>query len=150
MFAHSVAGKEIHDHLKSRIVHSLAERGKPEVTLLSVIPPEASAVQRSKAEETLHRAAKIYHLADARIEIERSGQVADVITRRAADFDLLILGMKHEPWYRTFFFGTVAQQITGQVRCPTLLLKSVSQQRAKMHKSIKLYSDDACPVPEDD
>lgn len=145
-----IAGKEIHDHLKSRIIHSLAERGETHVTLLSVIPTEASAVQSTKAKEILNRAAKIYHLADAEIEIERSGQVADAITRRAADCDLLILGMKHEPWYRTFFFGTVAQQITGQVQCPTLLLKSVSQQRAKMHQSKKLSSDNACPVPKND
>jgi APA family basic amino acid/polyamine antiporter len=145
-----IAGKEIHDHLKSRIVHSLAESGKPQVTLLSVIPGDSSAVQRSRAEDLLNRAAKIYNLADARIEIETSSQVADAIARRAADFDLLILGMKHEAWYRSFFFRTVAQQITGQVRCPTLLLKSVSRQRAKVRKTLRLSPNNSCPVDDDD
>jgi hypothetical protein len=40
----------------------------------------------------------------------------------------------------------IAQQITGLVRCPTLLTKTKSPAGAGLKKTARLPDDDSCPV----
>jgi len=133
-----IGGKEIHDQLKVRLVHCLYGQEKPDVTLLTVVPPGCSRVYRKRAEETLKRARKIFHIPKAELVIDENDQIAAAVTDRAKECDLLILGMKEEPRFKSFFFGTLAQQIAGQVRCPTLLTKAKSRYKSGLKQILRI------------
>jgi len=129
-----IAGKEVHDNLKVRLAHSLYRSSQCTFTFLTVVPPGAGSNGSSRAEESLKRAAKIYNLPDVKFVTEENDNVAKAIISNASDKDLLLLGMRDEPWLDSFFFGTVAQQVAGQVECPTLLTKAHSSRKDKLRR----------------
>jgi amino acid transporter/nucleotide-binding universal stress UspA family protein len=131
-----LAGREVHDRIKVRIVHCLYQMEKSRVTLMTVIPPGSSAIRRNRAHEMLKRAASVYQVPQADLVIEEHDQAAQAIINRAAGYDLLVLGMKDEPWLRAFFFGSLAQQVAGQVRCSSILTKALIPQRSKIKRLI--------------
>ncbi len=133
-----LGGKTVHDRLKVRIVHSLHRRHACRVTLMTVVPPTATAAQRQRARETLSTAAKIYQIADAEQVVDEHAETAQAIIDRAQDQDLLILGMREEPWFKSFFFGTLAQQVAGQVPCPTLLMKARFVERSRFKQFLRI------------
>ncbi len=141
-----IGGQEVHDHLKARIVHCLAEEEENEVTFLRVLPEGSNRSENKKALESLKRSTKIYNIPHAKIEIEDQVPIAEAITARSHQIDFLILGMRKGAWLKSFFFGLIAQQITGQVRCPTLLTKTKSQSGSRFMKSKKDIDDDSCAV----
>jgi amino acid transporter/nucleotide-binding universal stress UspA family protein len=141
-----VGGQEIHDHLKARIVNCLAQEEENEVTFLKVIPEDSSRSLIRKAEELLMRTAKMYSIPQARIEVVQHSHAAEAITASSHHHDFLILGMRKGAWLKSFFFGMIAQQITGQVRCPTLLTKTRFQSRTGLRKSPKALQDDSCAI----
>jgi len=136
-----IGGKEIHDRLKVRLVHCLYGQEKPKVTLLTVVPPECSRIHRRRAEEPLRRARSIFHIPKAELVIEKNEHIADAVTARAKECDLLILGMREEPRFKSFFFGTLAQQIAGQVGCPTLLTKAKSRYKSRLKQILRIKPD---------
>jgi amino acid transporter/nucleotide-binding universal stress UspA family protein len=129
-----LAGREVHDKIKVRIVHCLYQMEKSQVTLMTVIPPGSSATRRSRAYEMLKRAANVYQVPQAELVVDESDQAAQAIINRAVGYDLLVLGMKDEPWLKAFFFGTLAQQVAGQVLCSTILTKALIPQRTRMKR----------------
>jgi amino acid transporter/nucleotide-binding universal stress UspA family protein len=129
-----VEGRELHDRLKIRLVHALRESGVRKVTLLTVIPPDAGPVRERRARQVLERAARLFRIGDADLAVERSAEVADAVIRRAEDADLVLLGMREDPWLRAFFFGSVAERIAGQVRCPVLLTKARAPRRSLLSR----------------
>jgi len=142
----SIGGKEVHDHLKARIVHSLSQGEENEVTFLRVVAEGSGKAVIRKTEESLKSTAKMYNIPEAKIEVAQHSDVAKAIAAHANQHDFLILGMRKGAWLKSFFFGMIAQQITGQVRCPTLLTKTKSPTRARFGKSSKISEDDSCPV----
>ena len=48
------------------------------------------------------------------------------------------MGMREEPWLRSFFFGTVAQQVAGQVQCPTLLVEAYQAERSQLKRLLRI------------
>ncbi len=141
-----VGGQEIHDHLKARIVHSLSKEENDEVTFLRIVAEGSSQVDHRKAEESLRRSAKMYNLPRANIKVEEHSRPAEAISALSSQHDFLILGMRKGGWLNSFFFGLIAQQITGQVKCPTLLTKTKSPARAGLKKSAKTSPDESCPL----
>ena len=129
-----IGGREIHDRLKARIVHSLGTNPATQFTFLTVISPEVGQSDRKKAEDNLKRAATIYQLPRANLIVEESSQTANAIVEHAKNHDLLIIGVRDESWFQSFFFGTLPQQITGQVQCPTLLVKATAGQKSKVNR----------------
>ncbi|MBD3415329.1 MAG: amino acid permease [Candidatus Aminicenantes bacterium] len=149
-----IGGKEIHDSLKVRLIHCLYRQEKPDVTLLTVVPPDCSRIQRRRAEEALKRARKVFDIPKAELLVRENDEVADAVIKQANECDLMILGMRDEPRFKSFFFGTLAQQIAGQVRCPTLLTKAKSKTKSRMKRLLRIKpdvveeprSEDECPV----
>jgi amino acid transporter/nucleotide-binding universal stress UspA family protein len=131
-----LAGKEVHDKIKVRIVHCLYQMEKSQVTLMTVIPPRSSSTRRSRAYEMLKRAAKVYQVPQAELVVDENDQAAQAIINRAAGYDLLVLGMKDEPWFKAFFFGTLAQQVAGQVHCSTILTKTFIPLKVRIKRLI--------------
>jgi nucleotide-binding universal stress UspA family protein len=133
-----IGGKEIHDRLKARLVHSIYRNGQCQITLMTIISPNPSQKERKRAEDTLQRAANLYNIPDAQLVVEENEQRSLAITARAAEHDLLMLGMQEEPWFQSFFFGTVAQQVAGQVQCPTLLVKAQARERSSLKRLLRI------------
>jgi len=131
-----LAGREVHDKIKVRIVHCLYQIEESQVTLMTVIPPGSSSLRRSRALEMLKRAAKVYQVPLADLAVDENDQAAQAIINRASGYDLIVLGMRDEPWLKAFFFGTLAQQVAGQVQCSTVLTKALIPQRVKMKRLI--------------
>lgn len=129
-----IGGKEINDSLKVRLVHSLYKDIGCQITLMTIVPPDATKSQRKRADDALQRAAKIYQMPQAELVVEVHDQAAGAIVARAEKHDLLVLGMREEPWFQSFFFGTVAQQVASQVQCPTLLVKARAVERSGLKK----------------
>jgi len=142
----SIGGQEVHDHLKARIVHSLSQQEENEVTFLRVVAEGSVKSVVRKAEESLKNTAKMYNIPEAKTEVVQHADVAEAIATRANQHDFLILGLRKGAWLKSFFFGMIAQQITGQVRCPTLLTKTKSQTRTGFKKRSEISEDDSCPV----
>jgi hypothetical protein len=136
----------VHDHLKARIAHSLSQEEKNEVTFLGIVTEDSTKSAIKKAEDSLKSTAKMYHIPEARIEISQHSDVAKAISDRANQHDFLILGMRKGAWLKSFFFDMIAQQITGQVHCPTLLTKTKSPTRAGLKKSATESEDESCLV----
>ena len=145
-----IGGKEVHDRLKARLVHSLGQKEPCHVTFLTVVPPGANALSRRRAEEALNHAASIYQIPDVELALEENDQPAQAIIARAEGQDLLLLGTHEEPWLKSFFFGTLAQQVAGQVHCPTLLVKAWSPERARLRSLLKLPSPPSERTPSHD
>jgi amino acid transporter/nucleotide-binding universal stress UspA family protein len=141
-----IGGQEIHDHLKARIVHCLSQEEENEVTFLKVYSKDLGRATSRKAEESLKRTAAMYNIPRAKIEVKEHAHVAEAIAEISSRHDFLILGMRKGAWLKSFFFGMIAQQITGQVRCPTLLTKTKPKSGLGFRKSSKTLRDDSCPV----
>jgi nucleotide-binding universal stress UspA family protein len=140
----AIGGQEVHDHLKARIIHCISKEGEDEVTFLRIVPEDSGQSVYRKATESLKRSAKMYNLPQANIKVEEHSQPAEAISALSDQHDFLILGMRRGGWLKSFFFGMIAQQITGQVKCPTLLTKTKSPSRARLKKSAKIAADESC------
>ncbi len=139
-----LGGQEVHDHLKARIVHCLSKEGEDEVTFLKVLAEGSGRSAQRKAEESLKRAAKMYNIPQAKIEVAEHAQTAEAIAALSNQHDFLILGMRKGAWLKSFFFGMIAQQITGLVRCPTLLTKTKSPTRSGLKRPVALPEEESC------
>lgn len=131
-----IAGREVHDQLKVRLVHCLYQEESSRITLMTVIPPGSSAARRQAAMVMPKRATQIYQIPEANLAVDEHAQAAQAIIARAADHDLMVLGMREEPWFKSFFFGTLAQQVAGQVQSATLLTKAWSPRKTRVKRII--------------
>jgi nucleotide-binding universal stress UspA family protein/amino acid permease len=134
-----IAGKEVHDRLKARFVHSLLQKEDVRFTLMTVNPLGSGLVRRQRALQTLERATKLYHLPSAELVIDENSQIAQAIIQRAKDHDLLVMGMHEEPWFKAFFFGMLAQQVAGQVQCATILTKVRASRKSTVKRFFKIF-----------
>jgi amino acid transporter/nucleotide-binding universal stress UspA family protein len=130
-----IGGKDINDSLKVRLIHSVYQSTGCEVTLMTIVAPDGN---RKQADLALQRGAKIYQIPNIQLVVEESEQIADAIIARAAEHDLLVLGMREDAWLQSFFFGTVAQQVAGQVECPTLLVKARAVEKSGFRRILKI------------
>lgn len=137
----SIGGQEVHDHLKARIVHSLSSKEENEVTFYGVIAEGSATSVIKKTEESLRNTAAKYNMPRARIEVGQHYEVAQAIAAIANQHDFLILGMRKGAWLKSFLFGMTAQQITGLVRCPTLLTKTKSPTGTGLKKTSEISGD---------
>ena len=129
-----VGGRTRHDRLKLRLVHALRAGGDVEVAFLTVVDPDAGSLRRRQAWQALEREARLYRLPDAGMVVEDADDVARAVVARARPTDLVVLGMREEPWLRTFFFGRLAETIAGQVDCPVLLTKARPPRRSRLRR----------------
>ena len=139
-----IGGHEVHDSLKARIIHCLSQEDDIEVTFFRIIAEGSNSSIKRKTEEALKRTAKMYNIPAAKIKVEEHSRIAEAIAQYSDQHDFLILGMRKGAWLKSFFFGLIAQQITGQVRCPTLLTKTKSPTRTGFKKSSDAFEDDSC------
>ena len=132
-----LGGKEVHDSLKVRLVHSFHQEYGTKFTFLFVVAPDAGAKERQFADASLRHAATIYDVPDPDLVVATADDVAEAIIGHSEGQDLLILGMRQEPWLTSFFFGSIAEQVTGRVACHTLLTKAYSTRKSRVKKLLR-------------
>ena len=142
-----IGGKERHDRLKVRLVHSLTRESDADVTFLTVVPPDAGPIRRRRARDALDRAGRIYGVAGADRVLEEDADTAGAVVRRAEEADLVLLGMREEPWFEAFFFGRLASEIAGRVDCPVLLTKARSRRRSWLKRLLGAVGRPEGPEP---
>jgi hypothetical protein len=92
----AVGGRSRHSPLRARLLGSLRRLGRPEVTYLSVLPPAAGDEAVSRLLRRLSASADDEMGGFAEVAVERHADPAARIAERAADADLLILGLYQE------------------------------------------------------
>ncbi len=146
------------DPLKNSVIHRVINRQpcdvvilksdseENEVTFLRILAEDSGQVVLKKTDEALKRTVKMYNIQGARTEVLKHSRIAEAIAEISGQHDFLILGMRKGAWLKSFFFGLIAQQITGQVRCPTLLTKTKSTSRSGFIKGSDSSEDDSCAL----
>jgi amino acid transporter/nucleotide-binding universal stress UspA family protein len=110
-----------HEHLLAQLLGSLARTNQPEVTFMHVLPVAASADESRRAKRDLRHLAADVMRKRAAIEVVNSDDPLMAVIDRAADHDLLILGVQRIARH-TKLFGRFARQIAQRTECPLVLM----------------------------
>jgi nucleotide-binding universal stress UspA family protein len=76
----------------------------------------------------------LYGFPDFDTVVAVGDDVAGLVVEQARNHDLVILGMRGEPFLRTFFFGALAHEIATRVECPSILTKTAAGRRSKLKR----------------
>jgi len=114
-------GSGQHDQLRARLLGSLYRNGIRQIHFMQVMPKNSSRHAVRKAEEWLDQMAKDELGGDAKIEVYCGDSAVDGIVKRAADVDLLVLGMQRFARHQKFF-GETALRIARQTSCGLILI----------------------------
>lgn len=116
-----IGGRGAHDELRARLLGALQRTGEREVTFLRVLPLGASADEEREARRQLEHIAADEAPGRARIEIVRSASFPDTLEARAAETDLLILGMLRSK-RRERGFGALALELARRTDCGAVFI----------------------------
>lgn len=118
-----VGGRLVHNALRARLLGGLLHRlDHPlEVTYLFVLPEHAPDADVGRAERQWRALARDETSANTRVEVVRGDDVVGAITGRAADCDLLLLGLGRSRDGR-HVFGAVVEQVVAEVDGAILLM----------------------------
>jgi basic amino acid/polyamine antiporter, APA family len=111
--------------VRARLLGSLNRTEPREVTYLSVIPKRASAAVRTRAEGQLRRMANDEAPNAGTTLVAKSDDLVAEVASRAAESDLLILGLQRTKTRRRIF-GELMLDIAQATSCPILM---ISQRR---------------------
>ncbi|MFH1679056.1 MAG: universal stress protein [Candidatus Eisenbacteria bacterium] len=115
-----VAGRGGHDMLRARLLGNLFRTGPREITLLHVFPEGTPAVTRERARRDLARLAEDEIPGPCELEMIESGDVAKEVAARAADHDLVVLGLQRLGRRRKVF-GDAALRIARTTDCGIIM-----------------------------
>jgi len=113
----------------------LAKKTRSEITLLNVqtalsLPPTevikgkflATEPMRERLEEKSYQVTNDFQV-DCLSDVEPSNaSLSEIITQRAKDFDLIVMGTEGADSLTDFFFGTNAYQVAKESKTPVLLV----------------------------
>jgi basic amino acid/polyamine antiporter, APA family len=116
-----VAGRGSQDLLRARLLGSLHLMGIAEITFLLVLPENTPEDALAHFKRWLRQLADDEQTPQARIVVIRNDRPADEIIRRAAEADLLILGLQRKGRHRKVFGDTVLQ-IARNTSCGLILV----------------------------
>jgi amino acid transporter/nucleotide-binding universal stress UspA family protein len=142
-----LGGKQVHDRLKSRLVHSLGDKEGGVITFMTVVSTREGRGGEKRAREVLRRASELYGVRAETI-VAVGDDVADLVVDEARNHDLVILGMRGEPLLRKFFFGSLAHQIATRSECPSILTKTAvgKRKRFQLGGSRSVEGNDSPPT----
>lgn len=114
-------GRGQHDQLRARLLGSLYRHGIRQIHFMHVLPQNSPRNAILKAEKWLTEMAKDELAVDVQIEVYCSDSGIDWIIERAADVDLLVLGMQRFARHQKFLGETVLR-IARQTDCGLILI----------------------------
>jgi amino acid transporter len=91
-----LGGRSDHSHLRARLISSLSRSQERSLTFLGSLPPNAPRESRRRYERDLRRLARNEAAGPYEVVIEEADRPLEAIIRRAADADLVILGMQRQ------------------------------------------------------
>jgi amino acid transporter len=91
-----LGGRSDHSHLRARLISSLSRSQERSLTFLGSLPPNAPRESRRRYERDLRRLARDEAAGPYEVVIEEADRPLEAIIRRAADADLVILGMQRQ------------------------------------------------------
>jgi len=114
-------GRGQHDQLRARLLGSLYRHGIRQIHFMHVLPQNSPRNAIRKAQKWLAEMAKDELGGDVKIEVYCSDSGTDWIIERAADVDLLILGLQRFARHQKLFGDTVLR-IARQTDCGLILI----------------------------
>ncbi len=116
-----LGGRGQNDQLRARLLGSLYRQGTRDITFLQVLPEDSSAHSILKARKWLQEMVEDEVAGNARIEVICSDQSTDRIIERAAEVDLLVLGLQRVA-RRKKMIGNKVLHIVRETSCAVLLI----------------------------
>jgi len=127
--AHSILipsrGGRAHSPIRARVVGSLCREAPRAVTYLGVKPKRTSEDELRRAESDLTRLARDEARSSGVAVVARSDDYVAEIVWRAAQCDLMILGLSHTD-RRKRVFGERVLEIAEATQCPLLMISQRS------------------------
>ncbi len=117
----AVGGRGHQDVLRARLIASFGRGSERQITYLKVIPPEETDEGRARARREVTRLALDEARGRAQVEVVSSASVIETIAARAAEHDLVILGLQRYGRRRKLF-GDLATQIARESPCAMLMI----------------------------
>ena len=115
-----VGGQGSHDELRARFLGSLLRAGPRRITFLRVLPGNADARAEARARRDLQRVVRD-KAPGADLEVVRSDDAVEEVACRAADCDLLVLGLQRLS-RRHKVFGEFALRAARRVDGPVVMI----------------------------
>lgn len=116
-----IGGRGAQHELRARLLGSLGRSvEKQEITLLTIIPSDASPDDEQRARKRLEADAADKTQGRAKVELAKSDDPIDAIVARTRDHDVLILGLHRQGGRRVF--GEMALKVAHQADCAVLML----------------------------
>ncbi|MDE0529251.1 MAG: amino acid permease [Truepera sp.] len=122
-----IRGRSDQEVLRARLLGNLTRTATPEVTYLRVVPTSTTGASLARARRGLAQLTEDRNLGMARAEVVPSDDPLGEITRRAAEHDLMILGLRRYRRQRKMI-GTFVKGIASETD-PNCTMILISQRR---------------------
>ncbi len=116
-----VGGRRDQSRLRARLLGSLSRSLHLEVIYLGIVPSGAAESVSSHLEQEIREMADDEAANFSRVEVVRSDDVSGTVVERAAQVDLVILGLRRAERGRTVF-GEIPRRVTEETRSAVLLI----------------------------
>ncbi|MFC1597220.1 amino acid permease [Planctomycetota bacterium] len=116
-----IGGRGWHDRLRARLLGSLIRTGDRRVTMLRVVSEDASEEVCARVRRELARIARDEAPGHSQVVVVRSNEAGRVVVDRAAESDLVILGVQRLS-RRQKAFGHITLDIARETDCPILMI----------------------------
>ncbi|RMH44122.1 MAG: amino acid permease [Deltaproteobacteria bacterium] len=114
-----VGGRGDQHEVRARLLGTLTRGGRRTFTFVTVLPASASDADAERARDEIARLAEL-KVRGARIEIVRADDGAAAVLERAADFDLMVLGLPRTR--RGVRLGPFARRVARHAPCAAIFL----------------------------
>lgn len=116
-----VGGRREHSHLRARLLASLSRSGERSLTFLHAMSPATSPDERRRVEREMKALARDEAAGPYDVQVEVTGDPGEAIIRRAAEADLVVMGMqRRERGQRPL--GELALAIAHRTDVPLVLI----------------------------
>ena len=116
-----VRGRRVHSPLRARLLASLSRTTPPDVTFVQALPSDTRADARRRHQQAIQRLARDEAAGPYRVEIDFVDDPVSSIVSRAAESELLVMGMesrrRHKP-----SLGPFALEVARRTTVPLILL----------------------------
>lgn len=116
-----VGGRGGHDELRARLLASIHRLGARQITLLSVLRSTATPREQDAARRELKRVARDEVPGKAEVVVALADDVLGELCRRAAENDLIILGLQRIGRHRRVF-GQLALHVARETSCGLVMI----------------------------
>lgn len=116
-----IGGRREHSHLRARLLSSLSRSGERSITFLHAVPTETSPDERRHGEREVRSLARDEAAGPYDVEVETTDDAQSAIIPRAAESDLVIMGMQRRE-RGTRPLGVLAMAIAQRTDVPLVLI----------------------------